>query len=93
MRLYSVSYLVSWIPVTLSGYMTAVERPRSSIDIALLATLVFPLIYLAILVPLWGLDGVWLLYFVSGIFSAITSIIIVRRAKITGNTENLEKTI
>jgi len=93
MRLYSISYLVSWIPVTLSGYMTAVERPRNSIDIALLATLVFPLIFLAILVPLWGLDGVWLLYFVSGIFSAITSIVIVRRAKIAGNTGNLEKTI
>lgn len=92
MRLYSISYLVGWIPVTLSGYMTAVERPRKSIDIALLATLVFPLIFLAILVPLWGLDGVWLLYFVSGIFSAITSIIIVRRTKITRNSGRIEKT-
>lgn len=85
MLLYSISYLVNWIPVTLSSYMTAVERPRNSIDIALLATLVFPLIFLAILVPLWGLDGVWLLYFVSGVFSAITSIIIVKRAKIRNN--------
>jgi Na+-driven multidrug efflux pump len=91
MLLYSISYLVSWIPVTLSSYMTAVERPRNSIDIALLATLIFPLIFLAILVPLWGLDGVWLLYFVSGIFSAITSIIIVKRAKIRNNPGQLKK--
>ena len=93
MRLYSISYLVGWIPVTLSNYMTAVERPRRSIDIALLATLVFPLIFLAILVPLWGLDGVWLLYFVSGIFSAIASIIIVRRAKIPNSPKGQEKAI
>lgn len=39
----------------------------------------------------FGLDGVWHLYFVSGIFSAITSIIIVRRAKITGNPRRLKK--
>jgi Na+-driven multidrug efflux pump len=93
MLLYSISYLVSWIPVTLSSYMTAVERPRNSIDIALLATLVFPLIFLAILVPLLGLDGVWLLYFVSGVFSAITSIIIVKRAKIRNNPGRLKKEI
>lgn len=87
MRLYAASYLVCWIPTTLASYMTAVEKPRHSIAIALTETLVYPLIFLAILVPLWGLDGVWLLYVVSGVFSAITSIIIVRRAKITAIPE------
>lgn len=86
MRMYAASYLVCWIPSTLASYMTAVEKPRHSIAIALTSTLIYPLIFLAILVPLWGLDGVWLLYVVSGIFSAITSIIIVKRAKIPDNS-------
>jgi hypothetical protein len=29
------------------------------------------------LVPLWGLDGVWIHHFVAGVFSAITAILIV----------------
>ena len=82
MRLYAASYLVCWIPCTLSSYMTAVERPRHSIAIALTAALVYPLICMVIMVPLLGLDGVWLLYFASGIFSAITAVIIVKRVKI-----------
>ncbi len=78
----AVSYLVSWIDGTLSGFMTAVERPLQSIIISLLSTFVFPLLFLAVLVPLWGLDGVWLLQFVAGIFSAIAAIIIVRRVRL-----------
>lgn len=82
MQLYALSYLVSWITSTLSSYMTAVERPWHSIAISVMATLVYPLISLTILVPLWNLDGVWILHFVAGIFSAITAIIIVKHVNI-----------
>ncbi len=82
MQLYALSYLVSWIDGTLSGFMTAVERPLHSIAISLLSTFVFPLLFLAVLVPLWGLNGVWLLHFVAGVFSAAAAILIVRRVQL-----------
>jgi Na+-driven multidrug efflux pump len=82
MQLYALSYLVSWIDGTLSGFMTAVERPLQSLTISLLSTFVFPLLFMAVLVPLWGLDGVWLLHFVAGVFSAAAAIIIVRRVRL-----------
>lgn len=82
MQLFALSYLVSWIKRTLSGYMTAVERPWHSLAISLLSTFLFPLMCMAVLVPLWGLDGVWLLSFVAGVFGAIASILIVRRVRL-----------
>lgn len=82
MQLFALSYLVSWIERTLSGYMTAVERPWHSLAISLLSTFLFPLLCMAVLVPLWGLDGVWLLSFVAGVFGAIASILIVHRVRL-----------
>lgn len=82
MQLFALSYLVSWIERTLSGYMTAVERPWHSLAISMLSTFLFPLMCMVILVPLWGLDGVWLLSFVAGVFGAIASILIVRRVRL-----------
>ena len=82
MQLFALSYLVSWIERTLSGYMTAVERPWHSLAISLLSTFLFPLMCMAVLVPLWSLDGVWLLSFVAGVFGAIASILIVRRVRL-----------
>ena len=82
MQLYALSYLVSWIDGTLSGFMTAVERPLHSLSISMLSTFFFPLLFMAVLVPLWQLDGVWLLHFVAGAFSAAAAILIVRSVKL-----------
>lgn len=82
MRFYALSYLVSWIESTLSEYMTAVEKPLRSLAISLFGTLVFPLFFMSILVPVWGLDGVWILHFVSGIFSAAAAIMIARNVNV-----------
>ena len=82
MQLYALSYLVSWIESTLSEYMTAVERPWRSLSISLIGTFVFPLLFLSVLVPIWGLDGVWILHFVSGIFSAGVAIMIARHLNV-----------
>jgi putative MATE family efflux protein len=82
MRLFALSYLVSWIERTLSGYMTAVERPWHSLAISLLGTFLFPLLCMVVLVPLWQLDGIWVLQFVAGVFGALAAIVIVRRVRI-----------
>ena len=82
MQLFALSYLVSWIERTLSGYMTAVERPWHSLAISLLSTFMFPLLFMTVLVPLWGLDGVWILSFVASVFGALAAILIVRRVSL-----------
>lgn len=80
MRFYALSYLVSWVQMTLAGYLTALEKPWHSLVISLLGTFVFPLVFLAILVPLWQLDGVWVLNFVSSVFSAVVAVVIAKKA-------------
>ena len=80
MRFYALSYLVSWVEMTLAGYLTALEKPWHSLVISLLGTFVFPLVFLAILVPIWQLDGVWMLNFVSSVFSAIVAMVIAKKA-------------
>lgn len=80
MRFYALSYLVSWVEMTLAGYLTALEKPWHSLVISLLGTFVFPLVFLAILVPIWQLDGVWVLNFVSSVFSAIVAVVIAKKA-------------
>ena len=82
MRLFALSYLVSWIDTTLSCYLTALEKPWHSLAMSFLGILAYPLLCLAVMVPLWQLDGVWLFPFVSGILSAATTIIIVKSIKI-----------
>ena len=82
MRLFALSYLVSWIDTTISCYLTALEKPWHSLAMSFLGILVYPLLCLAVMVPLWQLDGVWLFPFVSGILSAATAIIIVNSIKI-----------
>ena len=80
MRFYALSYLVSWVEMTLAGYLTALEKPWHSLAISLLGTFVFPLVFLAILVPIWQLDGVWVLNFVSSVFSAVVAVVIAKKA-------------
>lgn len=82
MRLFALSYLVSWIDTTLSCYLTALEKPWHSLAMSFLGIMAYPLLCLAVMVPLWQLDGVWLFPFVSGILSAATAIIIVKSIKI-----------
>ena len=82
MRMFALSYLVSWIDTTLSCYLTALEKPWHSLAMSFLGILAYPLLCLAVMVPIWQLDGVWLFPFVSGILSAATAIIIVKSIKI-----------
>lgn len=59
MKLFSISYLTGWVDMTLSSYFTAIERPVRSLLTSFFGTLVFPILFLCILTPLFGLDGVW----------------------------------
>lgn len=81
MKLFSLSYLVSWIDACYSSYLTALDRPGRSLAVSLCGTLIFPLLSLCILAPIWGLDGVWCMPLVAGVASAIVSIFAVLSIK------------
>ncbi len=82
MRLYAFSYLVSWVYLSLSGYLTAMGKAAMSFVTSICGTLVFPLVCLALLVPFKGIDGVCLMPFFAGILSSLLAIgLVVKNSK------------
>ena len=79
MHLFALSYLVSWCGVVGSSFLTAVDRPAASLGLSLCQTLVFPLLTLAVLPRLWGLDGVWLSSLAAGTASALLAAFLLAR--------------
>lgn len=74
MRLFSFTYLSGWIGVGLSAFFTAVNKPGISLGISLGRALVFPLLALSALVPLLGIDGVWLTSAAGSVLTAVVSV-------------------
>ncbi len=70
MQLFSFSYLTGWVDMCFSSYFTALERPIRSLLTSFFGTLVFPILCLFLLTPLWALNGVWLSAFASCTASA-----------------------
>ena len=72
MKLFSLSYLTGWVDMCFSSYFTALERPVRSLLTSLFGTVIFPILFMAVLSPVWGLNGVWL----SALFACTASAII-----------------
>lgn len=75
-KLFSFSYIVGWVDMCFSSYFTALERPIRSLVASVFGTLVFPIVLLFLLTSQWGLKGVWLMPTVSGVATAILTIIL-----------------
>ena len=60
MKLFALSYITGWVDTCFSSYFTALERPVRSLLTSFFGTLVFPVMFLCILTPVWNLKGVWL---------------------------------
>ena len=82
MHIFAFSYLTGWVDMCFSSYFTALERPVRSLLTSLLGTLVFPIVSLALLTPIWQLDGVWLTSIVSGAASALFTIMVAATVKV-----------
>ena len=76
MKLFSLSYLTGWVDMCFSSYFTALERPGRSLLTSFVGTLVFPIGFLFLLTPFWGLEGVWLNPLVSCSCSAVFTLIL-----------------
>lgn len=79
LSIFALSYLVKWVDICVSSYFTALEQPAVSLALSLLGTLLAPLAALAILVPVFGLTGVWWMPFCAGVISAVVSLVTLRR--------------
>ncbi len=74
-RLYSLSYIISWFNIFASSFFTALNNGFVSALISFLRTLVFQVIVILILPELIGINGIWLSVLVAEIFALIVSVI------------------
>lgn len=75
LRLYSLSYIISWFNIYASSFFTALNDGFVSALISFLRTLIFQVIVILILPELFGINGIWLSVLVAEILSLIVSII------------------
>lgn len=75
LRLYSLSYIVSWFNIYASSFFTALNDGFVSALISFVRTLVFQTIVILILPKIIGIDGIWLSVLVAELLSLTVSII------------------
>lgn len=74
-RLYSLSYIISWFNIFASSFFTALNNGFISALISFVRTLVFQIVCILILPIIWKLNGIWLSVVVAEILSVFVSII------------------
>lgn len=73
-RLFAISYIISWLNIFASSFFTALNNGLVSAIISFLRTLVFQIIMILLLPTLFGLNGIWLAVVVAEVSSLIISI-------------------
>ena len=74
-RLYSLSYIISWFNIFASSFFTALNNGFVSALISFLRTLLFQVAMILILPSIWGINGIWLSVVLAEILAIIVSII------------------
>ena len=70
LKLFSYSYFFGWIDSCFSSCFTSLELPMRSLLLSLFGALIFPVVFLFILAPVWQLKGVFLMPFYASAASA-----------------------
>lgn len=71
-RLFSISYIISWFNIFASSFFTALNDGFVSALISFLRTLVFQIIMIFLIPSIFGLNGIW----VSVVFAEVLSLIV-----------------
>lgn len=74
-RIYSLSYILSWFNIFASSFFTALNDGLISALISFMRTLVFQVAAILILPAILGTNGIWLTVVVAEVLSLIVSII------------------
>lgn len=78
-RLFSLTYITRWVSFASQSYMLAIEKPVPASVISISISLVFPLMFIAVLWGL-GLTGMWLNLAASSAAAAVLSAVILLRS-------------
>lgn len=73
-RLYSLSYFISWFNIFASSFFTALNDGFISALISFLRTLVFQVITILVLPKILDIDGIWLSVVLAEILSLVVSV-------------------
>lgn len=76
-RLFSISYIISWFNIFASSLFTALNNGVISAIISFMRTLVFQIVMIFILPVIWGTDGIWIAVVFAELLSFILSLIFI----------------
>lgn len=86
--LFAPSYLFTWFNMLTSAFLTAMDKPKESVMIMLVRTVLLPLICLFLLTPMVGVYGVFSITTVSSLLTCILAGIIWKRTSYTLKMSN-----
>ena len=75
LRLYSLSYVISWFNIFASSFFTALNNGFISALISFLRTLLFQVVMILVLPAIWGINGIWFSVVFAEILTMIVSVI------------------
>lgn len=75
LRLYSLSYIISWFNIFTSSFFTALNNGFISALISFLRTLLFQIAMILILPAIWGINGIWLSVVLAEMLAIIVSVL------------------
>lgn len=80
MQLYSLAFLIRWLPFAVQSFMTAVSQPGYAAALSVSIAIVFPLALIVLLWPL-GLTGIWLNFPLTYLLAALLALYLLLRFK------------
>ena len=80
LRIYGLSYIFIGINILASAYLTAIEKPRLSLLVALSYSFVFAMIGLLVFPQYFGATGIWWAIPFANMVSVIVSIYALKRS-------------
>lgn len=86
-KIFAFSYLAGWMDTCFASLFTALDLPGRSLLVSVFGTMVFPIAFLFILTPVWGLNGVWLMAPASAFASGIVTLLLARSLRSKLNPE------
>lgn len=75
LRLYSLSYIISWFNIFASSFFTALNDGLVSALISFIRTLVFQVATILVMPAIWGINGIWLSVLVAEVLAITVSVI------------------
>ncbi len=82
--LYAPSYIFTWFNILVGTFLTSFEKPKESIILMSLESLVFPIAFFLILSQVIGLYGMFLAQTIAAAATFIVSVVMWKKIKVSG---------